>query len=162
MQIEDNLPNVAVQALGKLEPAALARHAAALVGKLDDSDWLVRTAAVKALPFHNSAPHHYWGLYFFRTAQLRSRCQVAHATQVHLDFDLGRNVRRGKDEAATSAACTLRGWNAAWRPPAAGGECNATQIEGYDRQCPQPPPHASYQIVCHPKSMPSLRPLPRR
>ena len=113
------------------------------------------TAAVKALPFHNSLPHHYWGLYFFRTAQLRSRCQVAHVKQAWLDFDLGRFVRRSGDEEAApaAAACRLRGWNATWRPPAAGHECNAARIEGYGRQCPQPPSHASYQVVCQAKSL---------
>jgi len=27
------------------------------------------------LGFHNSAPHHYWGLYFFTTMRLRQQCQ---------------------------------------------------------------------------------------
>ena len=30
------------------------------------------------LGFHNSAPHHYWGLYFFKTWGLRRKCQLGH------------------------------------------------------------------------------------
>ena len=40
---------MAVLTLGKLEAATLAQHAAAIVAKLDDSDWYVRHAAVETL-----------------------------------------------------------------------------------------------------------------
>ena len=31
------------------------------------------------LRFHNSAPHHYWGLHFFHFNRVRERCQLGHA-----------------------------------------------------------------------------------
>ena len=39
----------AVKTLGKLQPAALAQHGAAIVAKLEDSKWQVRQAAVETL-----------------------------------------------------------------------------------------------------------------
>ena len=38
------------------------------------------------LLFHNSAPHHYWGLYFFHKHKLRDRCQLGHAVAVNHDL----------------------------------------------------------------------------
>ena len=51
-QLEDFEPRVrynALNALGKLEPAALAQHAPALFAKLEDSDGDVRKAAAEVL-----------------------------------------------------------------------------------------------------------------
>ena len=36
--------------------------------------WQVR----EMLKFHNSAPHHYWGLYFLDRLRLRARGEVGH------------------------------------------------------------------------------------
>ena len=52
VQLEDSHREVrlaAVSTLGKLEAAALAQHAGAIVAKLEDSDWGVRKAAVLTL-----------------------------------------------------------------------------------------------------------------
>ena len=51
-QPEDFEPRVrynALNALGKLEPAALAQHAEAVVARLEDSDWRVRWQALVTL-----------------------------------------------------------------------------------------------------------------
>ena len=46
---DEDVRVVAVQTLGKLEPAALAQHGAALVARLEDSYGWVRKAAVETL-----------------------------------------------------------------------------------------------------------------
>ena len=122
------------------------------------------------LSFHNSAPHHYWGLYFFHTHRLRERCQLGHAGVSGIDFTLGRFVPSG----SVMPSCRLHGWRAYWKPPTAakahsgsgstststspsgdraavspGGAgtgtgtsvCNASLIPGYLTMCPGTPSH---------------------
>ena len=52
-QLEDSNRNVrklALETLGKLEPATLAQYAGAVVARLEDSHWNVRTTALETLP----------------------------------------------------------------------------------------------------------------
>mmetsp|Transcript_51010 Transcript_51010/g.163833 ORF Transcript_51010/g.163833 Transcript_51010/m.163833 type:complete len:310 (+) Transcript_51010:899-1828(+) len=63
------------------------------------------------LGFHNSAPHHYWGLYFFTTMRLRQRCQLGFAAHTFRDFNLGRFVKPGRGQCALPARLAI------WRPP---------------------------------------------
>ncbi|KAL1524767.1 hypothetical protein AB1Y20_019650 [Prymnesium parvum] len=84
------------------------------------------------LRFHNSAPHHYWGLFFFHFHRLRERCQLGHAMLTHTDFTLGRFVPQG----SSTLSCSLDGWRALWRPPA---DCNASALDGYLVMCPGAP-----------------------
>jgi hypothetical protein len=102
------------------------------------------------LRFHNSAPHHYWGLFFFHTHQLREKCQVGHATVSNLDFTLGRFVKNVKP---TSSVCRFQGWRPYWRPPSShaigsktAGTCNASAIPGYLTMCPGTPSHALHRV----------------
>ena len=126
------------------------------------------------LSFHNSAPHHYWGLYFFHTHRLRDKCQLGHAGVSGIDFTLGRFVEKGQG----MRSCYYHGWRAYWRPPpwhggsgagkgggkggseatgaaaspsasapvSAGGSCNATAIPGYLTMCPGAPAHPVRKI----------------
>ena len=100
------------------------------------------------LQFHNSAPHHYWGLFFFHTNRIRERCQLGHAGVSGVDFTLGRFVAKG----STMRSCRMIGWRAYWKPPstasypgkdaphaANGGTCNASAIPGYLTMCPGTP-----------------------
>jgi len=80
------------------------------------------------LGFHNSAPHHYWGLYFFTAMRLRQRCQLGFAAHTFRDFNLGRFVKPGRGQ------CALPARLATWRPPSGG--CNASAVSGYDVMCP--------------------------
>uniref|UniRef100_A0A7S3RS63 Uncharacterized protein n=2 Tax=Emiliania huxleyi TaxID=2903 RepID=A0A7S3RS63_EMIHU len=79
------------------------------------------------LGFHNSAPHHYWGLYFFTTMRLRQRCQLGFAAHTFRDFNLGRFVKPGRGQCALPARLAI------WRPPTG---CNASAVSGYDVMCP--------------------------
>ena len=127
------------------------------------------------LYFHNSAPHHYWGLYFFHKNRLRDKCQLGHAGVSGIDFTLGRFVPPG----SLRPTCRMVGWRAYWRPPgakpaggmskaasmamagggdggaaaasaggggAAGGVCNASLIPGYLTMCPGTPAHPVRRI----------------
>ena len=98
------------------------------------------------LKFHNSAPHHYWGLFFFHTNKLRERCQLGHAGVNGFDFTLGR-FDRGEP---SSQVCRFQGWRSYWRPPQLHGvpsksegaaQCNASAIPGYLTMCPGTPSH---------------------
>ena len=103
------------------------------------------------LNFHNSAPHHYWGLYFFHKHRLREKCQLGHAGVSGVDFTLGRFVPAG----SSLPNCRMQGWRAYWKPPSAakgafgggsndgggGSICNASLIPGYLTMCPGTPTH---------------------
>ena len=52
---DSGVRKTAVETLGRLEPASLAQHGAALVARLGDSDWRVRQAAVQTLGKLDSA-----------------------------------------------------------------------------------------------------------
>ena len=104
------------------------------------------------LNFHNSAPHHYWGLYFFHTNKIRERCQLGHANVAGVDFTLGRFVPPAESNTYMNRYCRLAGWRAYWRPPGASaikrnasgtsqGTCNASAIPGYLTMCPGTPSH---------------------
>lgn len=83
------------------------------------------------LRFHNSAPHHYWGLHFFHFNHVRERCQLGHAMLTHVDFTLGRFAPNG----LSTPTCRLNGWKHVWRPPPPQA-CNASAIAGYLMMCP--------------------------
>ena len=83
------------------------------------------------LGFHNSAPHHYWGLYFFKTWGLRRKCQLGHVMQRSVHFDLGRHAPK---TFTRDTECAFEGWTAQWSPPP--GRCDAAAIPGYHAMCP--------------------------
>lgn len=96
-----------------------------------------------------SAPHQYWGLYFFRTMKLRGStsgsggsnrnrashaCQVGHVLMHALDFTLGRFLPAGVD---ARSRCTFgEAWRPYWQPPRG---CDASAIPGYLTSCPGVP-----------------------
>ena len=84
-----------------------------------------------------SAPHQYWGLYFFRTLGLRARCEVGHVLMHALDFTLGRFLPPGVN--ARSTCRWSDEWWPHWHPPAGTAAC-ASGIPGYHTSCPEPPP----------------------
>ena len=85
------------------------------------------------LRFGNSAPHHYWGLYFFRTLRLRQQCALGHAGLAMEDFTLARFAKE------RTTGCRLgEGWAGVWEPPV-GAACNASEVRGYNSMCPGAP-----------------------
>jgi len=104
----------------------------------------------RELRFHNSAPHHYWGLFFFHTLRLRATCQLGYVTQAYSDFSLGRLVKRGEGDRPADA-CGLQGYRALWRPPhthSGSSTCNASAYPGYVAGCPGAPSHPLRLATC--------------
>jgi hypothetical protein len=101
------------------------------------------------LQFHNAAPHHYWGLFFYHTHRLREKCQLGHAGINGIDFTLGRFVPPG----TSRQSCRVHGWRPYWKPPPAHGGpaseargvCNASSIPGYLTMCPEVPTRPLYR-----------------
>ena len=65
------------------------------------------------LRWYSSAPHHYWGLFFFHTLRLRAMCQLGYVAQAYADFTLGRLFTGDRP----ADACGLHGYRALWKPP---------------------------------------------
>lgn len=91
-----------------------------------------------SLRLNISAPHQYWGLYFFTVHRLRSQCQLSHAMLHGLDFTLGRFVPQGENATSTCKYGRNERWRPYWQPER--GECDASRvIPGYRTMCPGAP-----------------------
>ena len=84
-----------------------------------------------------SAPHQYWGLFFFFVNRLRSHCQVGHVMLHGLDFTLGRFVPAGVDARSTCKYGSNETWRPLWEPPP--HQCRHDKIPGYVTMCPGVP-----------------------
>ena len=92
-----------------------------------------------------SAPHQYWGLYFFHFHRLRDQCQLGHAMLHGLDFTLGRFVPKGENATSTCRYGSSEPWRPYWRPERR--VCDASRILGYQTLCPGAP-ERPVEYVC--------------
>ena len=90
-----------------------------------------------------SAPHQYWGLYFFHKHGLREKCQLGFSRMHGFDFTLGRFIPEGVDARSTCSYPRNEQWRPLWRPPAA---CDAAAIPGYMTMCPEVPSRAIHYV----------------
>ena len=91
------------------------------------------------LHFNLSAPHHYWGLYFFHKHRLRERCELGFSQMHGIDFTLGRFLPEGVDGRSTCGFAQNEPWRPLWQPSR---ECDAAAIDGYVTMCPEVPTRA--------------------
>ena len=104
------------------------------------------------LGFHNSAPHHYWGLYFFKTWALRRKCQLGHVMQRSVHFDLGRHAPRAR--MLTKAAAWVHGQHAQIAASAAATSLCQRLLS------PHPNPHPTPNPNPNPSPNPNPNPNP--